>query len=75
MMKLIKLFTDFLFATILSVFLVFLLLNIIYSKRDEVKLGLLSKLADFQLSIRDLYLQSTSKVVELKFVSKNNKLS
>jgi hypothetical protein len=74
-MKIVKLITDFLFATILSVFLVFILINIAYSKREEVKLGFMSKLSDLQISLRDLYLQGSSKVLEFKLAYKNNKIT
>lgn len=74
-MKIVKPITDFLFATILSVFLVFILMNIAYSKREEVKLGFMSKLSDLQISLRDLYQQGSSKALEFKFAYKNNKIS
>jgi hypothetical protein len=74
-MKIVKLITDFLFATILSVFLVFILINIAYSKREEVKLGFMNKLSDLQISLRDLYQQGNSKILEFKLAYKNNKIT
>jgi hypothetical protein len=74
-MKIVKPVTDFLFATILSVFLVFILMNIAYSKREEVKIGLMGKLSDFQVSLRELYEQGSSKALEYKLAYKNNKIT
>jgi len=74
-MKIVKTITDFLFAAVLSVFLVFILVNIIYSKREDMKLGLMSKLSDLQTSLHDLYQQGSSKVLEFKFAYKNNKIT
>jgi hypothetical protein len=74
-MKIVKPIADILFATILSVFLVFILMNIAYSKREEVKIGLMGKLSDFQISLRELYEQGSSKALEYKLARKNNRLS
>lgn len=74
-MKILKLIADFLFATVLSVFLVFLLINIAYSKRETVKHGVLAKLSDFHLSCQSLYLQGSAKALEFKLAYKNNRLS
>ncbi len=75
MLKIIKPIVDLLFATVLSVFLVFLLFNVAYSKRDEVKLSLISKLSNFQDSFRELYQQGSSKALEYKLIYKNNRFS
>jgi len=75
-MKVVKLITDFLFVTILSVFLVFILMNVAYSKREEMKLGVMGKLSDLQISFRELYQQGSSKALQYKMVYKNsNKIS
>ncbi len=66
---------DFLFATVLSVFLVFILINIAYSKSEAVKLGVLAKLSDFYLSCQSLYQQGSAKALEYKLAHKNNRLS
>ena len=63
-MKIVKPITDFLFAAVLSVFLVFILIKIIHSKREEVKIGFMEKLSDLQVSLRDLYQQGSSKALE-----------
>lgn len=74
-MKIVKPITDFLFAAVLSVFLVFILIKILHSKREEVKIGFMAKLSDLQISLRDLYHQGSSKAFEYKLASKNNKIS
>ena len=74
-MKMVKHITDFLFAAVLSVFLVFILMNIIYSKREEMKLGLMSKLSDLKISLREVYGQGYSKAFAYKLVNKSNKIS
>ncbi len=64
---------DFLFGTVLFIFLIFIIMNIVYSKREELKLRFMSKLSDLQLSLRELYQQGSSKALEYKFAYKNNK--
>ncbi len=73
-MKIVKLISNFLFATVLSVFLVFILMNIIYSKREEMKLGLMSKLSDLKISLRESYDQGYSKALAYKLSNKSNKI-
>ena len=70
-----RLITNFLFATVLSVFLVFLLINIVYSKREAVKLSILAKLSEFHLSCKSLYQQGSVKALEFKLAYKNNRLN
>ena len=74
-MKIVKPITDFLFTVVLSVFLVFILIKIVHSKREEVKIGFMEKLSGLQVSLRDLYQQGSSKALEYKLASKNNKIS
>jgi len=74
-MKIIKPIADFLFVAVLSVFLVFILINIAYSKREAIKLSLLAKLSDFHLSCQSLYQQGSAKALEFKLAYKNNRLS
>jgi len=70
-----RLIANLLFATVLSVFLVFILINIAYSKREIVKLGILAKLSGFHLSCQSLYKQGSAKVLEFKLAYKNNRVS
>lgn len=78
-MRIMKSIANYLFATffvvLLFVFLVFMLINIAYSKRGEIKLSILAKLADFHLSCQSLYLQGSAKALEFKLAYKNNRLS
>jgi len=74
-MKLVKPIADFLFAAVLSVFLVFILMNIVYSKREELKLVFMRKLSDFQISLREIYQQGSSKALEFRLAYKNNKIT
>ena len=74
-MKILKPIANFLFAIVLSIFLVFLLINIAYGKREAVKLGVLAKLSDFYLSFQSLYQHGSAKALEFKLAYKNNRLS
>ena len=66
---------DLLFTAVLSIFLIFILMNIVYSKREELKLVFMNKLSDLQFLLRDLYQQGSSKALEYKFVHKDDKIS
>jgi len=74
-MKIVKILMDFFFTIVLSVFLVFILINIAYTKREEVKQEILNKLLFLKLSLRELYHQGNSKVLEYKLAYKNNKIT
>ena len=74
-MKIVKPIMDFLFATVLFIFLVFILMNIVYSKREELKRGFMSNLSYLQFSLRELYQRCSSKALEYKLSYKNNKTS
>ncbi len=83
--KILKPITDLLFTAVLSVFFVFILVNIAYSKREEVKLATIAKLSaltdlshsgftllsDIHISVKDLYQQGNSRAHELKLAYKD----
>ncbi len=73
-MKIVKLIMDFLFTVVLSIFLVFILMNIVYSKREELKLKFISRISDLQFLLRELYQQGSSKALEYRLIYKKDKL-
>ena len=66
---------DFLFTLVLSVFLVFILMNIVYSKREELKLRFISRICDLQFLLRELYQQGSSKALEYRLAYKKDRIS